>query len=198
MSLDLSARTLFIVSTLFLNLQAVVLSQTPAPDIRPRTASISGRVTIGGQPAVGKKVLVADVKTGWGTPDIGSGGGGTQGRKYLSVVTDADGRYRLAGLPSGDYEVNVNLLAAYAPVGQDGRRSRSITLDDGEEARDIDFTLARGGVITGCLTDADGSPIISAVVLVNTIDNSAGRSLEWGILHNGKGRTDDRGVYRIY
>jgi len=197
MRLNLSVR--IIVSTLFLNLQAIVLSQTPAPDANPRTASISGRVTIGGQPAVGKRVLVADVNTGWGTPDIGSGGGGTQGRKYFSAVTDADGQYRLSGLPAGDYEVNVNLLEVYVPISQDGQRSRSITLDEREEARDIDFTLTRGGVITGRLTDAGGAPIIGARVLANTIDkDGVRRSLEWNLLHNGKGTTDDRGTYRIY
>src|SRR5262245_56976425 len=93
MRINLSVRIFFIVSTCFLNLQAIVLSQTPASDARQGTASISGRVTIGGQPAVGKKVLVADVHTGWGTPDIGSGGGGTQGRKYFSAVTDTGGQY---------------------------------------------------------------------------------------------------------
>ncbi len=194
----LSACAVLIISISFLSLRAVVLSQTHAPDVKPGTASINGRVTIGGQPAVGKKVLVADVHTGSGTPDIGSGGGGTQGRKYFSAVTDAGGQYRLAGLPAGDYEVNVNLLEVYVPALPNGRRSRSITLSDGEEARNIDFTLARGGVITGRLTNADGGPIIGATVLVKPIDNNGDGSMEWGRLHNRHGVTDDRGVYRIY
>jgi protocatechuate 3,4-dioxygenase beta subunit len=199
MRLNLSVRIFFIVSTCLLNLQVIVLSQTPASDARPGTASISGRVNIGGQPAAGKRVLVADVNTGWGTPDIGSGGGGTQGRKYFSVVTDADGQYRLTGLPAGAYQVSLNLLGAYVPVSQDGQRSRSITLNEGEEARNIDFMLTRGGVITGHLTDAGGTPIIGASVLANTIDkDGVRRSQEWNLLHNGKGMTDDRGAYRIY
>jgi hypothetical protein len=198
MRLDLSVRIFFIVSTLFLNLQVIVLSQTPASDARPGTGSISGRVTIGGQPAVGKKILVADVHTGWGTPDIGSSGGGTQGRKYFSAVTDAGGQYRLTGLPAGDYEVNANLLEVYVPSLPNGRRSRFITLGDGEEARNIDFTLARGGVITGRLTDADGGPIIGARVLAKPIDNGGDGSIEWWRLHNRHGETDHHGVYRIY
>jgi len=196
MRLNLSVRIFFIVSTCFLNLQSIVLSQTAASNARPGTASISGRVNIGGQPAVGKRVLVADVNTGWGTPDIGSGG--TQGRKYFSAVTGVDGQYRLTGLPAGVYDVSVNLFGAYVPVSQDGQLSRSITLDEGEEARNIDFTLARGGVITGRLTDDDGNPFINARVLANTIDKDGARSLEWRLLHNREGRTDDRGVYRIY
>lgn len=67
----------------------------------------------------------------------------------------------------------MNLLEAYVPVLPNGRRSRSITLSDGEEARNIDFTLARGGVITGRLTGADGGPIIGARVLANPIANDA-------------------------
>jgi hypothetical protein len=54
------------------------------------TAAISGRVTIRGKPAAGKKVLVADLDTSWGTPRVASGSG-TQGRKYLAAVTDAEG-----------------------------------------------------------------------------------------------------------
>lgn len=197
MRLALSARTFFIVSTLFFNLQAFAFAQTPAPVVRPRTASISGRVTIGGQPAVGKKVLVMDVNTGWGSPDVSSGEGGTQGRTHFIAVTDADGQYRLTGLPRGDYEVNVSLLSAYVPVGREGRRSRSIILDEGEAAKNIDFTLTRGGVITGRLTDADGIPVIGARVLANTIDKDGVKRWEWN-LYNRKAMTDDRGVYRIY
>jgi len=93
MRFKLSVRNLFVISTFFLSLRAVVPTQTPRSGAQPRTASIGGRVTIGGQPAVNKKVLVADINTGWGSPDSGSGGGGTQGGRCFIVVTDAGGQY---------------------------------------------------------------------------------------------------------
>jgi hypothetical protein len=199
MNLSLSVQAFIIISGIFCNLQSLVFAQPAARGANPHSASISGRITIDGQPAAGKKILIADVDTGWGTPGVGTGGG-TQGRKYFSAVTDADGRYQLTGLPAGDYEVSVNLLRGYVPVGRQAQRSRSISLAEGKEARDIDFALVRGGVITGRLTDADGNPIIGARVLANTIDAGDGeiRSLEWTILRNGEGTTDDQGVYRIY
>jgi carboxypeptidase family protein len=198
MHLNLSARICCIVSALCFSLPAIIFSQTHASDIKSGTASISGRITIGGQPAAGKKVLIADLNTGWGSPSIGSGGGGTQGRTYFSTVTDADGKYRVIGLPAGKYEVNVKLLEVYVPADPAGRRSRSITLDEGEEAKGIDFALVRGGVITGRLLDAGGNSIAGALVVANTTDQAGVRGLEWGLLHNRDTLTDDRGVYRIY
>ena len=175
-------------------IHTITLSQRAEPNAGSGGASISGRITISGKPAAGKKVLIADVDTGWGTPDIASSGNGTQGRKFIVVVTEADGHYRLAGLPAGNYEVTVDLLGSYAPVGQPGKRSRPVTLGFGDDAKNIDFALVRGGAITGRLTGADGSPIIGARVLAVP----ANESVRGNTLYHRAGATDDRGVYRIY
>ena len=39
----------------------IAIAQTPQRDSRPRTASISGRVTVGGAPAANALVMVAEV-----------------------------------------------------------------------------------------------------------------------------------------
>jgi hypothetical protein len=197
MHLSLSVRAFIIITSIYFNLHGVVFSQTATSSDKSQRASISGRVIIGGQPAVGKKVLIADLDTGWGPTTVGSGDG-TQGRKYYSVVTDTEGKYWLTGLPAGKYEVSVNLLRGYVPAGQQGLRSTKITLKEAQEARNIDFTLVRGGVINGRLTDADGNVIIGALVHAISIDEERSRNLEWALLHSGEGMTDDRGVYRIY
>jgi hypothetical protein len=197
MHLSLSVRAFIIISSIVFNLQTVVFSQPPVQGVKPIRASISGRVTIDGRPAACKRVLIAEVDMDGDAPGIGIGVG-TQGRKFFSVVTDADGRYRLTGLAAGNYEANVELLRGYVPAGQQGQRSRSITIDQGKEARDIDFVLVRGGVITGRLTDSDGEPLIGARVVANKIDKVSMKSLDWTPLHYGDGTTDDRGGYRIY
>src|SRR5215510_5690392 len=105
-------------------------AQTPQRDNRPRTASIGGRVTEGGAPAVNAMVMIAEV-------DPQSRGGGFGGespqRAFIKVRTDNDGRYRVAGLAEGDY-----MIRALSKVYLGARREpefndyRSVTLDEGD------------------------------------------------------------------
>ena len=67
---------------------------------------------------------------------------------------------------------------------------------DGETISDIDFTLVRGGVITGRVTNSEGKPLINERVQFKLADelknnNSLG-------LKQIRFTTDDRGIYRIY
>ncbi len=85
-------------------LVAAAVQQPPAPPRdtpRPAAgvASISGRVTDrdSGQPLRRMRVLLSTA-------------GFTQGPQFFEGVTDADGRYEIAGIPAGDY---------YATAGPD-------------------------------------------------------------------------------
>src|SRR5215813_7609692 len=86
-------------------------AQTPQRDNRPRTASVSGRVTIAGKPAVNAKVVITDVND---RPAPGNQGfaidlqGSGAGEDYV-VLTDAEGRYRATNLSEGKYEAHVSL-----------------------------------------------------------------------------------------
>lgn len=193
MYFTLSARIFFIASALFI-LHAVARSQTNAPAPTPHASSISGRVTIGANPAVNKRVVVRQIKM-----DVGSSGPFLQGDESRSgkvhiAVTDADGKYRVTGLPAGAYIVSMDILRSYAQASQSGRKSKQIQLEEEEERSNVDFELARGGVITGRVTDPDGRPIIAGYVNINQVDETisdftaGGRSFQ----------TDDRGIYRIY
>src|SRR5262249_39684598 len=193
MYFDPPARILFIASALFFNLPAVALSQTPAPDVKPGASSISGRVTIGANPAVKKRVAVREIKVNYGNSGPFLQGDESRSGKVFISVTDADGKYRVTGLPAGNYMVSVEILRSYVPVSKSGQKSKQIHLGEEEERADIDFALVRGGAITGRVTDPDGKPIIGGFVGVTQADET-GRSFNPG----GSGETDDRGVYRIY
>jgi hypothetical protein len=187
------------ISIIWLNLQVLALSQTPAPDASPHTASISGRVTIGSQPVVGRKVSITKISPGMIDPlnqDSGpyATGDPSKGGEIFSAVTDDDGRYRVNGLPAGSYEVSVTSLGAYVLVGQSEQRARKFTLKHGEEARDINFALVRGGVITGRLTDAGGRPQVGAKIQVKAINENG----ENRVFQSLETKTDDQGVYRVY
>ena len=75
-----------------------------------------------------------------------------------------------------------------------------VTVEPGEAIGEVDFTLTRGGVITGRVTDAEGRPVIGEGVLVAIVEGS--RASREPYFYNRFGydsyQTDNRGVYRIY
>src|SRR5262245_23551421 len=74
-------------------------AQTPQSDTRPRTSSIGGQVTIGGQPAANVTVTVVEVETSAVAEFFATISGATRKEPgILTAVTDAGGRYRLAAL----------------------------------------------------------------------------------------------------
>ena len=167
-------------------------AQTPQRDNRPRTASVSGRVTEGGAPAVNALVMIAEVdpqSRGWGF------GGESPQRAFIKVRTDNDGRYRVAGLAGGDY-----MIGALSKVYVGARREpefndyRSVTLDEGDSRDNVNLALVRGGVITGRVIDAEGRPLIESYLRLMDVNENG--SLRARITETM--RTDDRGVYRIY
>jgi hypothetical protein len=170
-------------------------AQTPQRDNRPRTASISGRVTIGGEPAVNAVVTVAETDL---KPDAGSSEAPIP--RQLRARTDGDGRYLVSGLAEGRYIVSA-MLKAFVDPGKpfDNRGlNRTVTLDEGEGREKIDFTLIRGGVMTGKVMDDEGAPLIAKRVSLYTLDEQGQKSYYQGPFMYEMSQTDDRGVYRIY
>ena len=149
------------------------------------TGSISGRVTIRGK---GKAGIVVGLHSAEYGPQQGT---------TLKDTTDAQGNYRIAELPAGNY-----LVAPIAPafVGSDlssfGLRGKALLLAEGESVDGIDFSIVRGGVITGKVTNADGRPVIEERVYLLPVDptNSQGGP---DYSFNGV-QTDDRGIYRMF
>jgi len=171
-------------------------AQTPQRDNRPRTASINGRVTIGGAPAANSFVVVMEVDPRSRDASIGAD---SQQRALVKVRTDNDGRYLVTGLTEGSYMISA-LSKAYAPARNSSELGafRSITLDDGESRDNVDIALVRGGVITGRVVDAEGRPLIASHVRLLSVDENGKPRGEFSFDNWSMGQTDDRGVYRIY
>src|SRR5215510_542703 len=175
------------------------------PDNRPRTASISGRITIAGQPAANAKVAITEVKDRnvTGIQDVSTAIAGLNAGEDYSALTDADGRYRVTSLPEGKYDVRAQLGSCIREKPSQNRSLvESVSLDEGESRENVDFALVRGGVITGRVTDANGRPLIARVINLQIIDEQGrkeeGRNLQDIITTLDMFQTDDRGVYRIF
>jgi hypothetical protein len=169
-------------------------AQTPQRDNRPRTASVSGRVTIAGKPAANAVITVVetDLKPGAGESDL-------RIPLQAKTRTDGDGRYLIGGLAEGRYVVSAMLNAFVAAGGsRDPELSRTVSLDEGEAREKIDFALIRGGVMTGKVIDDEGAPLIAKRIQLYTVDGQGQKRDYQGHLMYEMSETDDRGVYRLY
>jgi protocatechuate 3,4-dioxygenase beta subunit len=187
---------LSISSILLLIAAAQSNAQTPQRDTRPRTASIGGRVTVGGAPAANAVVMVIEVDP----PSGGSSPGGeSRQRAFVKVRTDSDGRYRVGGLAEGNYMVHA-LSKAYvsSSTSPTSEVFRSITLDEGESRDAVDIALVRGGVITGRVVDGEGRPFVATYLRLLPMNENGEPNGGFDFNDDLMMRTDDRGVYRVY
>ena len=192
-----SPLNLFSISSILLLIAAAQSNaQAPQRDHRPRTASIGGRVTVGGAPAANALVMVMEVDP----PSGGSSPGGeSRQRAFVKVRTDGDGRYRAGGLPEGDYLVYALSKAYVSSVkSPTSEVYRSVTLDEGESRDAVDIALVRGGVITGRVVDDEDRPLITAYLRLLPVDEKGEPNGRFEFNDDMMMRTDDRGVYRVY
>jgi protocatechuate 3,4-dioxygenase beta subunit len=166
--------------------RAMTAAQTAATKEAP--ASISGRITVDDKGEDKGAAGIALV--------LNPSEPGVRMKAVARATTDAEGRYQLTNIPPGRYQL-MPMGSAY--VVQDSPSwppGRAVTVVAGETIENVDFNLARGGVITGRVTDSDGKPVIAEMVQVVFANN--GRDAN--TIYNAFSRhmTDDRGVYRIY
>lgn len=164
---------------LLLAFQNLCLSQT-------KDSSISGRITIEGKGAANVTVILVLTPDDWNNRKV-----------IASAKTDDEGNFQLKGLAAGKYRVAPNV-----PTSTGANRSRydmlggkDITLNENEKIENINFTLKRGGVITGRVTDREGRPVIAQKVVIQSTD---GRTEFGGAFGVDMYETDDRGIYRVY
>ncbi len=168
-------------------------AQAPQRDNRPRTASVSGRVTIAGKPAANAVITVTETDL---NPDAGESG--LRIPLQAKTRTDGDGRYLVGGLAEGRYVVSAMLKAFVADGFGDPNLSRTVTLDEGEAREKIDFALIRGGVMTGKVMDDEGAPLVARRVQLYRVDEQGQKIYYQSPFSYEMFQTDDRGVYRIY
>jgi uncharacterized protein (DUF2141 family) len=190
---------------------APVLGQNPMP---VATGSVSGQVSLDGQPAGN---VVVTVRTPSQGADIA--------RTVAKSKTGSDGRFQVIGLPPGKFLVtpqapgfivtNVEDRGYYADTGL------MVTLAEGETLRDLRFTMQRGGVVTGRITSEDSRPVIAQMVTLRllvpaavtpaqnappppgsliVVDTSSRSESEGArkFTRTLTATTDDRGVYRFF
>ncbi len=167
-------------------LRTEVVSQTKPPRKAP-TGSVSGRITLQGKGKAGIVVGLSKEQSG------------PQGGPVLKSTSDADGNYRISDIPAGFYRV-VPMAPDYVVpevnLSSFGARGKALHLAEGETVDDIDFSMARGAVITGKVIYADGRPVVEERVLATSVRQVAtGGPVFFQVLPF---QTDDRGVYRIF
>jgi len=149
-------------------------------DKKTQTSTISGKVTMLGR-AVPGVVVVARL---------------IQSRRSVRFVdkTDSVGNYRITNVPPGTYEI-VPSVTQYALTGPD--MIKSLIVGEGETYDAIDFTVLRGGVITGRVTDSEGKPIVDEEIVIS---GPEGTAYQETVARLGLFRTttDDRGIYRVF
>jgi hypothetical protein len=146
------------------------------------TGVISGRVLTAdtGRPVKRARVAVSS----------GRGGG--------SAVTDDQGRYAIAGLAAGNYNITAS-KAGFVDAIYGQRRplqpGAPFVLADAQAAANVDLRLVRGGVITGRVADEDGEPLARALVTIQRYQYVRG---ERQLTTAGGDQTDDRGQFRVF
>ncbi|MGE0885673.1 MAG: collagen binding domain-containing protein [Blastocatellales bacterium] len=179
--------SLFIIAVPVLSISA--FSQIPTQSKAPGT--IAGRVTVGDQPVQGVEVMIRPGGNNMVNDML-------QSAPATTAITDANGWYRLTNVAPGSYRIS-----AYAPAFViEGEKNpftpgKTVNLAEGENIDNVNFSMTRGGVVTGQVTDPDGRPVIAETVRAYKLDENGKRQTS-RLPDFSRWQTDDRGVYRIY
>jgi hypothetical protein len=148
-------------------------------------ATVTGKVTLKGKPAPGVVVFLRREMTGNPYENMPRG------------TTDQAGVYRISDLPPGSYQVNV-MSPAYVIADSADTRVRMLVLTAGENVENVNFSIVRGGAITGKVTDSEGRPVIEQSVYAYRVEAFNQTQRRGPIPRSANSTTDDRGIYRIF
>ena len=149
------------------------------------TAKITGRVVSAetGTPVRRAQIRIASV----------------DGRFNRSIATDSDGAFEFLSLPASRYRLYVS-KAGYVALEYGQARpfeaGKPLDIAAGETLDKIDFSLPRGSVISGRITDEFGDPLTDAQVQAMRYQLVNG---ERQLVNAGRiSATDDLGQFRIF
>lgn len=152
--------------------------------VQPETAGISGRVL----DDVNQPVPLALVTV------VGNGL-----KNSRSTLTNEDGYYSIANLPPGRVTLSA-AKPAYVPSAYGSKRpfgaGTPIQLNPRDHLTGLGITLARGGVITGTVSDYTGEPVSDVEVTAIPVGATIQRRTNFG--RSSVTRTDERGQYRLF
>jgi hypothetical protein len=180
---SLPMRFVLLIAVLFCS-----LSVTAQENPKTKSGSIAGRVVLANKGVAGVTVTV----TLRGDALSGSA-------LKLSTSTDHEGRYRVSNLPPAMYFV-WPFVPAFVVAEATGVHpfGKSVTVVSGETADEINFTLTRGAVITGKITDTTGRVVTDERVRILPVQTEQQRFVNAIYPSINDIRTDDRGIYRVY
>jgi protocatechuate 3,4-dioxygenase beta subunit len=163
---------------------AATPSPQPQPTPRPARTVLAGRVLgESGEPVTDAAVSLSPRAPGL-RPRVGA---------PYTVGVDEGGNFRFEGLDPGLYDVYASLPGFVSETDSLSGRS----LGPYRPGNNVIVRLVKGGVVTGTVTDSQGQPIATLSVYAMRVRDLDGAQT---VLANYRleGRTDDRGVYRIY
>jgi hypothetical protein len=109
----------------------------------------------------------------------------------LTAETDEKGQFRFDNLPQGVFLIYASAAGYYLPrIISDAPEP---TYKPGNVAS---IMLAKGSVITGKVTDANGKPMIGVSVRPTLVRDWQGKSVRASLVRERQ--TDDQGTYRLY
>jgi protocatechuate 3,4-dioxygenase beta subunit len=114
-------------------------------------------------------------------------GSGPNPRSY-GALTTAEGNFSITGVVPGTYQVSADRIGFFMPANPGGRTTIEVVLRGGEKKEELKFRLAPLGSISGRVVDADGEPVESGSV---TIDSGPGSP---PLIRDS---TDDKGRFRL-
>lgn len=132
-------------------------------------------------------------------PATGPAAGSTGAAAMAPVITESDGRFLIRDLPPGSYRLTA-ARNGYSKQEYGQRSSRgpgtAITLQAGQNMKDIVFRLTPAGTISGRVTDSTGEPLAGITVqLLRSTYAANGRRTFQNVVND---RTNDLGEYRLY
>src|SRR5262249_47197239 len=133
--------------------------QAQPGETKTGTATISGRVTLKGEPARGVEVImVTEIRWSANAP---------------RARTDENGRFLFTNVAAGGYSI---FAVAPGYVSSEemrmGSPGRTLSVADGDKVENVDLEIKRGGVIAGRIIDSQKRPVIEESITLNKLDGN--------------------------
>src|SRR5438270_2042470 len=120
-------------------------------------------------------------------------------RENRLTSTDADGKYEFKEVLAGRYTINAS-KGSYVQLQYGQQRpfepGKPLEILDGQLVEKVDFSLPRGGIVTGRVIDEFGEPLPDAMVSMQRYQNMGGQRR---LVPAGRtSMTNDVGEFRLY
>jgi protocatechuate 3,4-dioxygenase beta subunit len=130
--------------------------QAQPGETKTGTATISGRVTLKGEPARGVVVIL------WKSENFRWPANAPRAR------ADENGRFSFTSVAAGNYSISA-VAPGYVPPEKTDFGGRKLSVADGENVENTDLEIKRGGVISGRIIDSQGHPVIEEPVTLKEL-----------------------------